>query len=319
MDKKELQHKLNQPYNPENWKEVVKFVFPNVSIFSTPREIPIKDTDQEEVERFLHIGNVQLKDGKILDLLELHLKDKVNLLKNRVRLNDIVSSTVDMDRSHGVLSVFEKGTDDFRFTFSAKASEFDEEEGDFVVERTDTKRFTYLLGKNESCKTPAERFYALSEQKQNANLKAVEDAFSVEKLSKRFFNDYVDQYNSFVAYITKTPGYYTAVFNNDEKKIREFVKIFLGRIVFIKFVQKKGWMGVPADQKGWENGDYRFMENAFKKFEHKDNFYSEFLNPLFFEALDTGNRPNDVFELTGTKVPFLSGGLFDNHDPKTRT
>lgn len=318
MDKKDLQHKLNQPYNSENWKEVVKFVFPNVSIFASPREIPVKETDREEVEQFLHIGNVQLKDGKILDLFELHLKDKVNLLKNRVRLNDIVSSTVDMDRSHGVLSVFEKGTEDFRFTFSAKASEFDEEEGDFVIDRTDTKRFTYLLGKNESCKTPAERFYALSEQKQKADIKAVEDAFSVEKLSKRFFDDYKKQYEAFVSYLTKTPGYYTAIFNNDDKKIRDFVKILLGRIVFIKFVQKKGWMGVPASEEGWENGDYRFLENAFENFEHKDNFYSEFLNPLFFEALDKGDRPNNIFELTGTKVPFLSGGLFDNHDPKTR-
>ncbi|SLJ99899.1 Eco57I restriction-modification methylase [Salegentibacter salarius] len=318
MDKQQLQHKLNQPYNSENWKEVVKFVFPNVSIFSSPKEIPVKETDRDEVELFLQIGTVQLKDGKILDLFELHLKDKVNLLKNRVRLNDIVSSTVDMDRSHGVLSVFEKGTEDFRFTFSAKASEFNEEEGDFVIDRTDTKRFTYLLGKNESCKTPAERFYALSEQKQKADIKAVEDAFSVEKLSKRFFEDYKKQYESFVSYLIKTPGYYTAIFNNDDKKIRDFVKILLGRIVFIKFVQKKGWMGVPSNEKGWDNGDYRFLENAFKNFEHKDNFYSEFLNSLFFEALDKGDRPNNIFELTGTKVPFLSGGLFDNHDPKTR-
>ncbi len=319
MDQKELQKRLNQPYTSENWKEIVRYVFPNVLIFASSKIIPVKDKDKDYVDSLYQLGTVQLKDGKILDLLELKLKENVNLLKNRVKLNDIVSSTVDMDRSHGVLSVFEKGTEDYRFTFSAKASAFDEEEGDFVVQRTDTRRFTYLLGKNESCKTPAERFQTLSTKKNDADISTIEDAFSVEKLSKKFFEDYKKQYEAFVAYLTNTPGYYTAVFSNDDKKIRDFVKIFLGRIVFIKFVQKKGWMGVPANERGWENGEYRFLEDAFKNFNHKDNFYSEFLNPLFFEALDKGDRPNNIFTLTGTKVPYLSGGLFDNHDPKTRT
>jgi len=314
MDKKELQKKLNKPYSTDNWREVVQFVFPNVQILNPPMVIPI---DNDKVESFRQLGNVQLHDGKSLALFELKLKANVNILRNRVELNNIVSQYIDQDQTHGVLSIFEQGGDDYRFTFSARASEFDEEEGDFKTTKTDTKRFTYVLGKNESCKTPAQRFYELSENKNKAEIKDIENAFSVEKLSKAFFKEYKDQYNAFVNYMMQTPSIFTAIYSNDDKAIRDFVKILLGRIIFIKFVQKKGWMGVAAASKKWIDGDYRFLENGFAHFHHQDLFYSTFLEPLF-EALDEPNRPNDIFTVTNTRVPYLSGGLFELEDKETK-
>lgn len=314
MDKKALQKKLNQPYSTDNWREVVQFVFPNVQILNPPMVIPI---DNEKVEQFRQLGNVQLHDGKSLALFELKLKENVNIIRNRVELNNLVSQYIDQDQTHGVLSIFEKGGDDYRFTFSASASEYDEEEGDFVTKKTDTKRFTYVLGKNESCKTPAQRFYELSENKNKAEIKDIENAFSVEKLSKAFFKEYKDQYTAFVNYMMQTPGIFKAIYSEDDKAIRDFVKILLGRIIFIKFVQKKGWMGVDAASKKWGNGDYRFLENGFANFQHQDLFYSKFLEPLF-DALDEPNRPNDIFSVTNTRVPYLSGGLFELEDKKTK-
>lgn len=314
MDKKSLQKKLNQPYSTENWREVVQFVFPNVQILNPPMVIPI---DNDKVEQFRQLGNVQLHDGKTLALFELKLKENVNILRNRVELNNIVSRYIDQDQTHGVLSIFEKGGDDYRFTFSASASEFDEEEGDFVTKKTDTKRFTYVLGKNESCKTPAQRFYELSENKNHADIKAIENAFSVEKLSKAFFKEYKDQYNAFVNYMMQTPGIFKAIYSENDKAIRDFVKLLLGRIIFIKFVQKKGWMGVEANSNQWIEGDYRFLENSFTNFKHQDLFYSTFLEPLF-ETLNTPNRPNDIFTVTNTRVPYLSGGLFELEDKRTK-
>lgn len=314
MDKKDLQKKLSQPYTTANWQEVVQFVFPNVQILNPPVVIPI---DNEKVESFKQLGNVQLHDGKSLALFELKLKENINIIRNRVELNNIVSQYIDQDQTHGVLSIFEKGGDDYRFTFSASASEFDEEEGDFKTKKTDTKRFTYVLGKNESCKTPAQRFYELSEKKNSAEIDDIQNAFSVEKLSKSFFKEYKEQYTSFVNYMTQTPGIFKAIYSEDDKAIRDFVKILLGRIIFIKFVQKKGWMGVDAASKKWQEGDYRFLEEGFTNFKHQDLFYSTFLEPLF-EALDEPNRPNDIFTVTNTRVPYLSGGLFELEDKKTK-
>jgi hypothetical protein len=308
MDQRKLQEKLNKPYSTENWKDVVQFVFPNVQLFDPPQTIP---TNDEDVETFKQLGNVRLNDSKTLALFELHLKNNVNVIRNRVRLNELVSKHINESSVHGVLSIFEKGTDDYRFSFSSKSTNYDEEEGDFKTQKTDSKRFTYVLGKNESCKTPAQRFYDLAQRSQSATIDNIQEAFSVEKLSKDFFKEYNDYYKTFSSYLLSNTSLFNAVFKMDEKAVRDFVKLMLGRLVFLHFVQKKRWLGVPAEEEGWHGGDPRFLYNAFKNHPSRSQFYSEFLEPLFYQTLNEPNRPNDIFEVTGTKVPYLNGGLFE--------
>lgn len=332
MDKKDLQKKLNKPYSTDNWREVVQFVFPNMQILNPPMVIPI---DNDKVESFRQLGNVQLHDGKSLALFELKLKENVNIIRNRVELNNIVSQYIDQEKTHGVLSVFEQGKDDYRFTFTARSTEFDEEEGDFKTKKTDTKRFTYILGKNESCKTPAYQFFELSKNKNKADINDVIKAFNITKLNKDFFDEYKIIYNNIVEFFTgkrlvKVGGKWeekitskpdvqlTYIFKNNELESRNFVKMLLGRLVFLKFVQKKGWLGVPKESEKWEGGNIRFLEEVYENFKHKELFYSTFLSPLFFEALNKPNRENDIFQLTDSKIPYLSGGLFDEDNLKTR-
>lgn len=316
MDKRDLQQLLNQPYEQENWKRIVQFVFPNVSLLATPKEFPINN---DKIVRFSQIGSVRLNDGKNLALFELLLADNVNLQRNRVELNNEISKYIDQEQIHGVLSVFEQGGDDYRFTFSAKSTEFDEEESDFVSVKTDTKRFTYVLGKNESCKTPAKRFYELSENKENATIQAIQKAFSVEKLSKEFFDKYKKEFEIFWNYIANDDELKKLFLEQDkDKQIRDFTKKLLGRIVFLHFLQKKGWMGCDSSKEGWEDGDKQFMQNLFLNFEDKEHFHSKCLSQLFFDTLNNGKRENAVFtceglngELNGSKIPYLNGGLFD--------
>lgn len=308
MTQQELQKLLNQPYSTENWKKVVQEVFPNVQLLNPALTIPV---DNLKVESFRQLGNVRLQDGKSLALFELKLKSNVNILRNRVELNNLVSQYIDQEQNHGVLSIFEQGGEDYRFTFSARATEFDETEADFVTKKTDTKRFTYVLGKNESCKTPAQRLHDLSTKKEKADINTIQDAFSVEKLSKEFFAEYKVHYERMVKYLTESPTYRLDIFKGDEKAIRDFVKLTLGRLVFIQFLQKKRWIGVPATEAGWDSGDPYFLKHSFQDFAAKDAFYSKFLEPLFFETLNKDGRPNQVFSITGTKVPYLNGGLFE--------
>ena len=61
MEKRELQKLLSQPYSQENWKQIVQFVFPNVSILSSPKEFPINN---EKIKKFRQIGSVRVKYGK---------------------------------------------------------------------------------------------------------------------------------------------------------------------------------------------------------------------------------------------------------------
>lgn len=287
MNKEQLRELLHQEYKTENWKKITEFVFPNVQYLQKPQSIPVNNN---KVESFRQIGNVKLNDGKNLAMFEVRVAENINLTRNRVELRKLVEKLIDQERNHGVLVIYEQGKEDYRFTFTAKSTEFDEEEKDFVDHETDAKRYTYILGKNESCKTAANRFWELSSQKDTATIKDVENAFSVERLNKEFFNKYKAFYEDFVQYITgkrfvKEKGkwiekklgrarpIHKEVFEGDDKLARNFVKLLLGRLVFIQFLQKKGWMGVPASSKKWENGDPEFLLNLYNSAKNKEEFH----------------------------------------------
>jgi len=311
MNKEQLRHFLQQPYQTDNWKKVIDFVFPNVSYFHSPA---VLTHDNPKVDSFQQIGSVRLNDGKNLAMFEVKVAPNVNIPRNRVELRNLVAPLIDQERNHGVLVIYEQGKQDYRFTFTAKETSFDAEKSDFVSRETASKRFTYLLGANESCRTPGDRFWELSQKKEQATIKDVEHAFSVERLSKEFFPKYKQHYLNFVNYLNESNFKVTA-FSNDEKQIRDFVKVLLGRIVFLHFVQKKGWLG--ASDTSFNDGDPYFLKHFWEQSGKNETFYYAHLSRLFFEGLNKSGRPNDSFlmpdEKTTRCVPYLGGGLFEKN------
>lgn len=93
----------------------------------------------------------------------------------------------------------------------------------------------------------------------------------------------------------------------------DFAKKLLGQIVFLYFLQKKGWFGVARGKK-WGDGSRHFLRELFEK-QHGDyeNFFNDILEPLFYEALRL-ERPGDYYSRFDCRIPFLNGGLFDPLD-----
>ena len=95
-----------------------------------------------------------------------------------------------------------------------------------------------------------------------------------------------------------------------------FVKKLLGRLVFLQFLQKKGWMGVPANQQGWNGGDKFYLNHLIERYEGNDRLLSDVLEPLFFNTLNE-RRNNDLADSRlgeNIKIPYLNGGLFDKDE-----
>ena len=111
-----------------------------------------------------------------------------------------------------------------------------------------------------------------------------------------------------------------ADFGRNDKHVRDYVKKMMGRIVFLHFLQKKGWMGVSENKK-WGEGDVEFMLHLFEfsSKKQKENFLDEVLEPLFAGGLDTDRTAeDDLFDThvalpegSKVKVPYLNGGLFE--------
>lgn len=307
MDKQQLQKLLQKRYNRNEWNSILEEIFPSVNLLKEPEKIEVSN---KNVKSFHQTGLVRLNDGKNLAVFEVVLDEGINLLRNRVALRNLTTRYIDQANNHGVLVVYDQGKENYRFTFVSQESGFNEK-GEWATFETASKRFTYVLGEGESCRTASERLAYLANKKNSAKIDDVIDAFSVERLSKEFFAKYKDHYQAFVDYLVAS-NFYKSAFDGDEKTIRDFVKKTLGRIVFLYFLQKKGWLGASDDT--YSDGDNNFMQSFWDTSGKNETFYSLHLCRLFFNGLNATDRENDTFEMPNgklVKVPYLNGGLFD--------
>ena len=200
------------------------------------------------------------------------------------------------------------------------------------------RRFSFLLGTDAKTKTPEQYLIGKGNirirTENSKTLSPWEDLksrFSVEVLSDEFFERYREYYANFVQFVTgkrfvKQDNKWVEkcfsapneelmqIFNGDEKKVRDYVKKMMGRITFLHFLQRKGWM----------KGDSNYMQNLFIQSEQQENYLEAVLEPLFFGILNT--KPQERDTLFATKgwdrlllnkwndIPYLNGGLFECDD-----
>jgi hypothetical protein len=310
-------------YNQSTWKEFLGLSFTNTRLLSTPQSLTVDNAIALSVQ---NLGNIILNEDGIerqIAVFDVTLAKGIILEKNRVGLRNLLRKYWrDIDAAFIVYHL--EGMPNWRFTFVSELTGYNDE-GEFIKITTEPKRFTYILGEGESTRTAVERFAHLFKKTAQISLNDIKEAFSVEKLSKSFFDAYKKHYDTLCTHLSSEITINNGIFKGDDKAIRDFSKKFLGRIVFLYFIQKKGWLGVPPKEK-YGKGDTKFLQNQFDNFRNKDLFYKEFLTILFFETLNK-YRNDDIFNYDNqqfltphsqVKIPFLSGGLFDEDDVKQR-
>ena len=329
MNTETLKNIFNAPYQSTIWKAFIKDIFRDIpnNFFENP--IDLKDENlvkHKDVEHIWEFGDIELADNKVIKFYEVVLKENQQVTKNRVGLRSIIHTDIVPGYIDGILVTYHNHkASDWRFTFVSKSLYWDEDNNEVKTE-TNPKRYTYLLGQNETVKTAVKQFEWLFKQLQNHKIKLehILRAFSVEKISKEFYDGYFHQYETFVGYIVDNPKAFShflgKVTQSESEKDKhekaehlasDFVKKFLGRMVFLYFLQKKGWMGVPSGEK-WGNGQRDFLSRMFDEFPDKNNFYEKCLVPLFFHTLNEDRTANDdLFIVTNSRIPYLNGGLFE--------
>jgi TaqI-like C-terminal specificity domain/Eco57I restriction-modification methylase len=123
------------------------------------------------------------------------------------------------------------------------------------------------------------------------------EAFDVEKLTKEFYRGYREIFEE-VQRVIKANNSHS--YFEDKSRLHQFSQRFLGRVMFMYFLQKKGFLG----------GDRNFLKTRFPRTSELEDtdFYTGILEPVFFETLNK-QRPNH--ESPWGQIPYLNGGLFD--------
>ncbi len=132
-------------------------------------------------------------------------------------------------------------------------------------------------------------------------IERVGTAFYAEKVTKKFYDRFKKEHDAFLGFLNGIP---------DEEMQKWYVSVMLNRLMFIYFIQKKGFL----------NGDINYLQTKLRETRENDTdlYYKEFLCPLFFEgfAKPENERDDDISDILGT-VPYLNGGIFQKHEIET--
>lgn len=325
MNKQQLQQMLTSPYESNTWKKVLIDIFGVKNIPIQPR--PINLPSNELAINAFELGNFETSDERAVGIFEVNLKPNIKVEANKIGIKNLLESIYKYDVDAALITFVDSSKQKWRFSFVSDVNIRNEEtqaiERKTTEEKKSRKRFTYVLGVNEICRTATERFWFLNDKP--ITLQDLYEAFNVDKLNKDFFKGYKERYENLWQYINSQTEYRNVLIDSEqteiskiEKPIRDFAKKLLGRIVFLYFLQKKGWLGVPATQTDWKDGDAEFIKHLFQNANDKSRFYADYLVELFFDTLNKDRKSdNDIFRPTNSKVPYLNGGLFDNDAPQT--
>ncbi len=200
-------------------------------------------------------------------------------------------------------------------------------------EFTPARRWSFLVGANENSHTAQSRLVdILPNDEHSPTLAELEQAFDIETVTREFFIKYRELFIRTKEELDKIVAQASSLQNEFKSKgvdTVNFAKKLLGQIVFLYFLQKKGWFGVARDA-AWGTGSKRFLRELFEKRvtqafslsstntnREQDacdtiNFFNDILEPLFYEALRIDRSHDDhYYSRFNFKIPFLNGGLFD--------
>lgn len=331
MNKEELKDILQAGYDRNTWKTVLAKLFGNDRVFFYTHAQAV-DLHNNDIAQSLHRwGEIALDDDETLQLYEVTLHKNIRTERSRIKVNQLIAQHVRTIASPNVLVSFSHSTEEtnpkWRLSFVGSTEHYNEDD-ELVSQQTQAKRYTYVFGTQDTHKTAIERLLGLINE--NIDLEAVFRAFSVEKLSKDFFKEYLSHYEAFVTDLAAC-NKKQKVFKGKaaDKAMRDFCKKLLGRIVFLYFIQKKGWLGVPHQgdpEEGYREGkgDLAFMQTYFAQVQAKGEaakFYEGYLTRLFFDTLSSprsNQQPLTMPDGSQCWLPYLNGGLFDEENKDYR-
>lgn len=123
---------------------------------------------------------------------------------------------------------------------------------------------------------------------------------NASKITKDFYAGFKTQHKSFVSFIQGI---------DVEADQQWYASVMLNRLMFCYFIQKKGFL----------NFDEHYLRNKLKWSQEQQgenqffsSFYKGFLCRLFHGGLNSPTH-NDDFEKNYGRIPYLNGGMFDEH------
>ena len=278
--------------------------------------------------------------GSELKVFDITVGDNKKLENNKVGIQAIVRQYI--NQFEGALIIFHHQkveNQEWRFSYVEKRVN--------AKDSTSAKRYTYILGKHLPARTISDRFTYLEDHKDILTLKDLTDAFSVEVLTKQFYDELFNWYEWACENVTFPIGDTTKdkngkynVKQTKEKNELNLIRL-ITRLMFVWFIKQKDLIPLWV----FDESELNKVLTEFKPESKKDgNYYNAVLQNLFFATLNKkieerafaddksisknkqfgvknfyrDNKEKTFFKESNSQiierfktVPFLNGGLFE--------
>ena len=273
-----------------------------------------KITSSVRASRHLHIPDDEKLDVLIVHLTRIetgarphgHPQFRRRPLKTR-------------DEKDAALVAFVSPTEkQWRFSYvKMEYAAVEKESGKVGVETrlTPARRFSYIVGEGESCHTAQTRFLALLQDTENdPTLAQLEEAFSVEAVTKEFFNQYAElvRRDSGGAPETRRQRQdHRQRVQGKERQHRRLRQEAHGPDCVPLLPAKEG-LARRGKGQDWGTGPHDFLRRLARgDYGKYDNFFNDVLEPLFYDTLATDRGHEAWCNRFKCRIPFLNGGLFE--------
>lgn len=285
---------LNQPYDKDSLNSFLNELLPDYKL----DERNVRTPDKSILTEVTQLG---ISEEVGVTVLEAECEETDS--KKRIA---ITQSAFRVLREHGIrnaIIAFHDGADQWRL--SLLTSTLNIKDGKVISKDSSPRRYSYLLGVGAKTVTP---YKYLVEKGKVADIKQLQERFSVEVVNKQFYASIADLFTKLIGGergASKYPGLLKLngiVAQNTEHQ--EFAVRLIGRVIFSWFLkEKKSHAGVPIVPNELLSLD-AVASNA--------DYYHSVLEPLFFELLNkrVEQRHENLRELPFSTVPYLNGGLF---------
>ena len=244
-----IEHILTNEYTTANYVELMQEIFNSMKLVAPNGFREEKSNFSSHIIGSTHVGNYTTPQDEKIAIFSVRLKKKSYVEGSRSTQRSYAKKLImNGGCDAAIVAFYTEGEPKWRLSFVRLDYEMKIEHGKLKTTEniTPAKRYSFLVGKDEPSHTAIDRFRQfIIDQNANPTLDEVEEAFSVEKVTKEFFERYCEKFYQLQEYLDSNSD-----FVEESKRCgftsEQFAKKLLGQIVFLYFLQKKGWLGVSV-------------------------------------------------------------------------
>lgn len=237
---------LTNPFDNDQFVGFVREFLNNVELVAPTRYNKEYSNFSFYVDGYYHIGNYKSEDGDKIAVFSVCLNKGDTVERARSMQRNFVKILIEKGGCAGAIVAFYTKEEPVKWRLSFIRMDYEFSKGKVTEKLTPAKRYSYLVGKGEPCHTAKQRLYPIfMDDNNNPGIDDLEEAFSVEKVTNEFFNLYKEKYIELKEYLESNEDFMNEA-NYRHFTSEQFAKKLMGQIVFLYFIQKKGWLGVDA-------------------------------------------------------------------------